>query len=79
MRYQPSPTSVTGTPGNQVTEDQLVTLVADELAGLGDNPDLLNVVVRGDKRGQSGTINGIVRALSRIQVRRIRIAVQVPD
>jgi len=56
----------------------LIALVADELARAGDDPSRLTVVVRTDQRGTSRTTNEIMRALARLRIHLVRIAVQVP-
>ena len=57
----------------------LIALVADELVRLGDDPNKLTVVLRGDQRGTSKTMNQTVNALTRMQIKKVNIAVQVPD
>ncbi len=57
---------------------ELIALVGDELAQLNDDPDRLTVVLRADRRGASEAVNDVVKALARLQVRKIRFAVQVP-
>lgn len=64
--------------GRVVSVPELVSLVADELARVGNDPARLNVVVRADLRGDSSAVNDIVDALAKIQVQRVRIAVEVP-
>lgn len=56
----------------------LIALVADELARVGDDPSRLTVVLRTDQRAVSRTTNDIMRALARLQIHQVRIAVQVP-
>jgi biopolymer transport protein ExbD len=50
-----------------------------ELAKLGDDPQRMMVVLRADERGDCRTVNQIVSALGRMQITRLRIAVQVPQ
>jgi biopolymer transport protein ExbD len=57
---------------------QLLTLVSAELTKLGDDPQRMTVVLRADQRGDCRTVNQIVSALGRMQISRLRIAVQVP-
>ncbi len=64
--------------GRVVNVPELVSLVADDLARVGNDPSRLNVVVRCDLRGSSEAVNDIVDALAKIQVQRVRIAVEVP-
>jgi len=63
--------------GNRITNAELLTFVSLELAKVGDDPDRLSVVIRGDERGDSRTVNEIVTSLARLQVKKVRIAVQV--
>jgi len=65
--------------GNRITIAHLLTLVSIELAKLGDDPSRLTIVLRADERGNCRTVNQIVNALGRLQVTRLRIAVQVPQ
>ena len=57
----------------------LIALVADELARLGDDPSRLTVVLRADRRVPSEMVNRTVQALARLDIRKVRIPVQVPD
>ncbi len=61
----------------QVSE--LVALAADELARLGDSPSQLTIVLRADRRGASAMVNRVVTALSRLDIRKLQISVQVPQ
>ncbi len=56
----------------------LIALVADELARVGDDPSRVKIVLRTDQRSKSATTNDIMRALARMQIHQVRIAVQVP-
>lgn len=58
---------------------ELIALVADELARLGDDPSRLTVVLRADRRVPSEFVNRTVAALARLDIRKVRIPVQVPD
>lgn len=58
---------------------ELISLVADEVARLGDDPSRLTVVLRADRRGSSQMVNRTVNALARLDIRKVRIPVQVPD
>ena len=44
--------------------------------GVGDDPSKLHIVVRGDERGPSRGVNEVVRALAKLRVTHVRIAVQ---
>ncbi len=58
---------------------ELVALVADELVRLGDDPSRLTVVLRADRRVSSEFVNRTVAALAQLDIRKVRIPVQVPD
>lgn len=64
--------------GRVVRTPELVSIVADEVAGRGGDPSRVKIVLRGDARGNSRTINEIVEALDKIDVTRINLAVEVP-
>jgi biopolymer transport protein ExbD len=65
--------------GNQIEIPRLLAIVSQELAKVGDDASRLTVVLRADERGTSRTVNEIVTALARMQITRVRIAVQVPQ
>jgi biopolymer transport protein ExbD len=65
--------------GNRVTTARLLAIVSQELAKVGDDPSRLTVVLRADERGTSRVVNDIVKSLARLQITRVRIAVQVPS
>jgi biopolymer transport protein ExbD len=54
---------------------ELVSIAADEIAALGDDPLRLTVVLRVHRRGASRTVNQIVTALGNLGVSKVRIAV----
>lgn len=62
----------------RVTMSELLTYVSIELSKVGDDPSRLTLVLRADQRGDCRTVNRIVTALARLQVDRVRIAVEVP-
>lgn len=65
--------------GNRITTTELLTFVSRELDKVGDNPDRLSVVIRGDERGDCRTVNEIMESLAGMEVKKVRIAVQVPE
>jgi biopolymer transport protein ExbD len=65
--------------GNRITLGQLLALVSQELARVGDDPSRLTIVLRADERAACRTVNQIVTALVKLQVTRVRIAVEVPQ
>ena len=65
--------------GETVSIDRFISIVTNELTRQGDDPSRVTVVVRADKRSDARPVNEIVRALTRLQITKIRIAVQVPE
>jgi biopolymer transport protein ExbD len=55
---------------------QLVHLANDELAKVGQDPGRLTVVLRADRRGTCRAVNEVVALLVRLDITRIRIAVE---
>ena len=58
---------------------ELVSLVNRELRRVGDDPNRLGIVIRADQRGTSAGVNSVVAALNKLQIKRVRIAVEVPQ
>ena len=54
----------------------LVARVSEELVRVGDDPSRMHVVIRADERGTSRAVNEVVRALGKLRVTLIRIAVE---
>ena len=65
--------------GNTLSTARLAGMIIDELATLGDDSNKLTVVLRVDQRADCRTVNQIVTALAKLQVNRVRIAVEVPQ
>ena len=64
--------------GRVITVPVLVSLVADEVARRGGDPRRIKIVVRGDAEGQTETLNEITKALGKIEVQNIFMAVENP-
>ncbi|MDA1050037.1 MAG: biopolymer transporter ExbD [Planctomycetota bacterium] len=64
--------------GRTLAIGEFVSLVNRELRRVGDDPKLINIVIRADQRGASAGVNSVVSALNKLQIRRVRIAVEVP-
>lgn len=62
--------------GTVYTASQLTGLMLDELSNVGNDPNLLKVVIRADRRGNSQAVNEIVTMLKKLDLTRVRIAVQ---
>jgi biopolymer transport protein ExbD len=65
--------------GNRVSLAQLTFLVQDQIRQLGGNPDRLTMVVRADQRANTTPVNQIVSAMAQLQLKRLRIAVEVSE
>ncbi|HIM30348.1 MAG: biopolymer transporter ExbD [Pirellulaceae bacterium] len=64
--------------GTVFTESALVGVIIRSLAAVDDDPRRVRVVIRADQRALSGAVNRVVTALGRMDITRIRMAVQVP-
>ncbi len=56
----------------------MIAMIADELVRLNDDPSRLTVVMRADQRTTCRVPNEVINALTRLQIHRVRVAVQVP-
>jgi biopolymer transport protein ExbD len=65
--------------GNTYTVAELVSIVSDELASVGNDPNRLTILLRGDRRGTSRTANRVAGALGNLGVNQIRIAVEASE
>jgi biopolymer transport protein ExbD len=65
--------------GRTLSSGDFVSLVNRELRRVGDDPNLLGIVIRADQRGASAGVNAVVAALNKLQIKRVRIAVEVPQ
>ncbi|MFP6675038.1 MAG: hypothetical protein VB878_08170 [Pirellulaceae bacterium] len=64
--------------GTVFTESALVGVIIRSLAAVDEDPTRVRVVIRADQRALSGAVNRVVTALGRMDITRIRMAVQVP-
>jgi biopolymer transport protein ExbD len=62
--------------GSTVPLPALATLVAGELARADNDPSRVTVVVRADRRGDCRTLNQVVALLARLDITRVRLAVE---
>ena len=62
--------------GRNVTLGEVLAAVSNELRRLGDDPSRLTIVLRTDERSESRPVNQVVSALGRMQVTKVRLAVQ---
>lgn len=65
--------------GRKYSIGEFVSLVNRELRRVGDDPNRLGIVIRADQRGTSAGVNAVVAALDKLQIKRVRIAVEVPQ
>ncbi|MBC8354749.1 MAG: biopolymer transporter ExbD [Planctomycetes bacterium] len=65
--------------GRTLSIGDFVSMVNRELRHVGDDPNLLGIVIRADQRGASAGVNAVVSALNNLQIKRVRIAVEVPQ
>lgn len=64
--------------GREMTIAELVSLVSEALDRAGGDANLVTVVIRADRRIASRPVNEVVSALTRMQITRVRFAVEVP-
>ena len=64
--------------GTVFTESALVGVIIRSLAAVDEDPTRVRVVIRADQRALSGAVNRVVTTLGRMDITRIRMAVQVP-
>jgi biopolymer transport protein ExbD len=65
--------------GRAVAPAGVVPLVAAKIKEAGQDPARVNIVLRADRRGDCRIVNKIVNALDKLQINRVRIAVQSGD
>jgi biopolymer transport protein ExbD len=58
------------------TLPELIGIVGAELAKVGNDTSRLTVLLRADRRGDCRTVNEIVAALVRLDITRVRLAVE---
>lgn len=62
--------------GDAYSVADTVLMVGNELAKLDGNTAALTVMIRADRRGQSRTVNELVRQFSQLGITQVRIAVE---
>lgn len=62
--------------GNHLELGAVIALFSRELALVGDDPNRINVVLRVDRRGDCSSVNHVLNALQRMEILRVRFAVQ---
>jgi biopolymer transport protein ExbD len=63
----------------QLNAAELVSMMADEIARQGGDAGRVNIVLRADARGTCRAVNEVVKSLAKMQLTRIRMAVEVPQ
>jgi biopolymer transport protein ExbD len=64
--------------GETISLADLVRIVSAELAGVGNDPSRLTVVLRADRRGSCRSINEVIKLLTRLDIGRVRFSVEKP-
>jgi biopolymer transport protein ExbD len=64
--------------GETISLARLASMLGEQIADAGGDPDRVRIVLRADARGDSRTVNEVVETLDKLQLKRVRIAVQVP-
>jgi biopolymer transport protein ExbD len=59
-----------------LTLPQLIGIVSAELSKVNNDPNQITVLLRADRRGNCRTVNEIVTALVRLNIHRVRLAVE---
>jgi biopolymer transport protein ExbD len=65
--------------GERISLARLASLLGEQIADVGGDPNRVRVVLRADERGESRTVNEVVETLDKLLLKRVRIAVQVPQ
>jgi len=65
--------------GREMTVPELIVQVGKELQRVGDDPSLITVSIRADQRGDSSSVNEVVSALENLNIKKVMIAVEVPQ
>lgn len=65
--------------GQVLTLAELASLVGQELAAVGGDPAHLVVLLRADRRGDCRTVNQVMALLHRLEILRVRLAVEAPS
>jgi biopolymer transport protein ExbD len=65
--------------GETISLARLASMLGQQIADSGGDPNRVRVVLRADERGTSQTVNEVVETLDKLSLKRVRIAVQVPQ
>ena len=58
---------------------EAVTAVHETIAEKGGDPDLVNVVLRVDRRAKSRVANDLVKALDKLKITKVKFAIREPN
>ena len=61
---------------NPVNMNQLVGLVSRAIADAGNEPQNVTIVLRAHRDGDCRTVNEVIRTLNKLQITRVRLAVE---
>jgi biopolymer transport protein ExbD len=61
---------------NPVSLTELVGLVSGALRDAGNNPEQVTIVLRAHRDGNCRTVNEVIRTLNKLQITRVRLAVE---
>ncbi|MGY8769232.1 MAG: ExbD/TolR family protein [Pirellulales bacterium] len=64
---------------NQIELADLAIIIGNELIKMDNNPDRVQVVIRGDTNGTCKTENDVIKQLAQLGISRVRLAVHVPE
>jgi biopolymer transport protein ExbD len=64
--------------GRVYDESAIIGVISQALASVNDDPSLVHAVIRADQRVMAGSVNRVVEALGRMEISRVRMAVQSP-
>jgi biopolymer transport protein ExbD len=59
-----------------VSLSELVGLVTQALAGVGNDPSQMTIVVRAHRDGNCRGVNDVIRTLNKLEITRVRLAVE---
>jgi len=65
--------------GKLLTSEEVVRVADSVLSKVKDDPQKVQVTMRIDRRSQCRPVNDIITQLNRLQIRRVRFAVHVPE
>ncbi|PHS11264.1 MAG: hypothetical protein COA78_10155 [Blastopirellula sp.] len=64
---------------NQIDLGDLAIIISNEIIKMENDPDRVQVVIRGDTNGTCKTENDVIKQLAQLGISRVRLAVHVPE